>query len=111
MKTLGIVAMALAFGYHPTPTRLGVSTQEFHLTLSRQAVKAGVLEIELQNDGEDPHDLRVRRVGGSHTFTIPLTHPGKRRTLALHVRPGRYWLWCSIADHRALGMQTDLRVR
>ena len=43
-------------GYHPTPARLGVSAQEFHLTLSRPQVRAGVLEIELQNDGEDPHD-------------------------------------------------------
>ena len=58
-----------------------------------------MLEIELQNDGEDPHDLRVRRVGGTHTFSIPLTQPGKRRTVAIHVRPGRYRLWCSVADH------------
>ena len=111
MKTLGIVAIAFALGYHPTPARLGVSAQEFHLTLSKPAVKAGVLEIELQNDGEDPHDLRVRRVGGSHTFSIPLTQPGKRRTVAIRVRPGRYRLWCSVADHRALGMQALLRVR
>ena len=111
MKTLGIVAMAFALGYHPTPARLGVSAQEFHLTLSKPAVKAGVLEIELQNDGEDPHDLRVRRVGGSHTFSIPLTQPGKRRTVAIRVRPGHYRLWCSVADHRALGMQALLRVR
>jgi uncharacterized cupredoxin-like copper-binding protein len=111
VKTLGIVAMAFAFGYHPTPARLGVSAQEFRLTLSRPAVKAGVLEIELQNDGEDPHDLRVRRLGGDHTFSVPLIQPGKRRTLAVHVRPGRYRLWCSVADHRALGMQALLRVR
>ena len=111
MKTLGVVAIAFALGYHPTPARLGVSAQEFHLTLSKPAVKAGVLEIELQNDGEDPHDLRVRCVGGSHTFAIPLTQPGKRRTVAIRVRPGRYRLWCSVADHRALGMQALLRVR
>jgi uncharacterized cupredoxin-like copper-binding protein len=111
VKTLGIVAMAVALGYHPTPARLGVSAQEFHLTLSRPAVKTGVLEIELQNDGQDPHDLRVRRVGGSHTFSVPLTQPGKRRTIALHARPGRYRLWCSVADHRTLGMQALLRVR
>jgi len=111
VKTLGIVAMAFALGYHPTPARLGVSAQEFHLMLSKPAVKAGVLEIELQNDGEDPHDLRVRRVGGSHTFAIPLTQPGKRRTVAIRVRPGRYRLWCSVADHASLGMQAFLRVR
>ncbi|HSS79968.1 MAG TPA: hypothetical protein VLK24_02115 [Gaiellaceae bacterium] len=111
MKTLGIITMAFALGYHPTPAQLGVSEHEFHLTLSRPSVKAGVLEIELQNDGEDPHDLRVRRVGGSHTFSIPLTQPGKRRTVALRVRPGRYRLWCSVADHASLGMQAFLRVR
>jgi len=25
--------------------------------------------------------------------------------------PGRYRLWCSVADHRQLGMQTVLRAR
>jgi len=74
-------------------------------------VKAGVVEIELQNTGQDPHDLRVRRVGGTHTFTIPLTKPGARRDVALNLRPGRYRLGCSVADHRALGMQALLRVR
>jgi hypothetical protein len=103
--------LGLGLSWHPTPARIGVSEQEFHLTLSRPWVKAGVLEIELQNDGEDPHDLRVRRVGGTHTFSIAVTQPGKRRTVALHVRPGRYRLWCSVADHRALGMQALLRVR
>jgi uncharacterized cupredoxin-like copper-binding protein len=103
--------MGLALSWHPTPARLGVSATEFHLTLSRPMVKAGVVEIELQNDGQDPHDLRVRRVGGTHTFALPLTQPGKRRLLALRVRPGRYRLWCSVADHRELGMQTLLRVR
>ena len=103
--------MGLALSWHPTPARLGVSATEFHLTLSRPMVRAGVLEIELQNDGQDPHDLRVRRVGGSHTFSIPLVQPGKRRTVAIHVKAGSYRLWCSVADHQALGMQAVLRVR
>jgi uncharacterized cupredoxin-like copper-binding protein len=110
-KAILTALMGFALSWHPTPARLGVSATEYHLTLSRPLVKAGVLEIELQNDGQDPHDLRLRRVGGTHTFSLPLTQPGKRRTLALQVRPGRYRLWCSIADHRALGMQTLLRVR
>jgi uncharacterized cupredoxin-like copper-binding protein len=103
--------MALGLSWHATPARLGVSATEFHLTLSRPSVKAGVVQIELQNDGEDPHDLRVRRVGGSHTFGIPLVQPGNRRTVAIHVKPGSYRLWCSVADHQQLGMQALLRVR
>ena len=110
-KALLTVVMALGLSWHATPARVGVSATEFHLTLSRPSVKAGVVQIELQNDGEDPHDLRVRRVGGSHTFSIPLVGPGKRRTLAIHVKPGSYQLWCSIADHRSLGMQALLHVR
>ena len=111
MKTLGIVAMAFALGYHPSPARLGVSASEYHLVLSRPSVNAGLVEIELQNAGQDPHDLRVRRVGGTHTFSIPLTDPGKRRSISIRVRRGRYRLWCSAADHAALGMQAQLRVR
>ena len=110
-KALAVAALALGLGSHPTPARVGVSATEFHLTLSRPAVRAGVVEIELQNDGQDPHDLRVRRVGGSHTFSIPLVGPGDRRTVAIHVRPGRYRLWCSVANHAQLGMQATLRVK
>jgi uncharacterized cupredoxin-like copper-binding protein len=110
-KALATVVVAFGLSWHPSPARLGVTATEFHLMLSRASVKAGVVEIELQNDGQDPHDLRVRRVGGSHTFNVPLVDPGKRRTVAIHVKPGSYRLWCSVADHRALGMQAVLRVR
>jgi hypothetical protein len=95
----------------PAPARLGVSAREFHLVLSRASVKAGVVVIQLQNDGEDVHDLRVRRIGGVHMFRFPLTSPGDRSELALHMRPGRYSLWCSVADHAQLGMRAVLRVR
>ena len=103
--------LGLAFSWHPSPASLGVQSSEFHLVLSRPSVKAGVVEIELQNVGEDPHDLRVRRVGGTHTFSIPLTDPGKHRSISIRVRRGRYRLWCSVADHASLGMQAFLRVR
>jgi hypothetical protein len=86
-KILGAFVLAVAFTWHPTPARLGVGASEFHLVLSRASVKAGAVEIELLNDGEDPHDLRVRRVGGTHTYSIPLTRPGARRSI--EIRPGR----------------------
>jgi hypothetical protein len=110
-KALGMVVLAAALSWHPTPARLGAGATEFHLVLSRSSVRAGVVEIELQNVGQDPHDLRIRRVGGTHTFSIPLTRPGARRSVAINMRPGRYRLWCSVADHRAVGMQALLRVR
>ena len=110
-KAILTAVLGLAFSWHPTPATLGVGASEFHLVLSRPSVKAGVVEIQLQNVGEDPHDLRVRRVGGTHTFSIPMTGPGKRRTISIRMRRGRYKLWCSVANHAALGMQAFLRVR
>jgi uncharacterized cupredoxin-like copper-binding protein len=111
MRMLGTAVLAAALSWHPTPARLGVQAEEFHLVLSRPSVKAGVVEIELQNTGEDPHDLRLRKIGGHHTFIVPVTQPGALRTIAINMKPGRYRLWCSLAGHRALGMQTVLRVR
>ena len=115
MKLLVFAAVAAAAfvpqAATPAPARLGVSAREFHLVLPRASVKAGVVVIQLQNDGEDVHDLRLRRVGGVHLFRFPLTSPGDRSELAIRMRPGRYSLWCSVADHAQLGMRAVLRVR
>jgi len=91
--------------------RLGVSASEFHLVLSRASVKSGRVVIQLQNDGEDVHDLRLRRIGGTRTYSFPVTSPGGRSTLSLRLLPGRYRLWCSVANHAQLGMRAVLRVR
>ena len=96
---------------HAAPGRVGVSATEFHLTLSRASVKAGSVILQLQNAGEDVHDLRLRRVGGNRTYSLPVTSPGGRRTVTLRLLPGRYRLWCSLANHAQLGMRAVLRVR
>jgi len=93
------------------PARLGVGATEFHLVLSRGSVKAGRVIVQLQNKGEDVHDLRLRRIGGKRTYAFPLTSPGGRATLTIKLLPGRYRVWCSVADHGQLGMQAVLRVR
>ena len=95
----------------PAVGRLGVSATEFQLVLSRGSVKAGRVLIQLQNDGEDVHDLRLRRIGGTRTYSFPVTSPGGRSTLSLRLLPGRYRLWCSVANHAQLGMRAVLRVR
>jgi hypothetical protein len=93
------------------PGRLQVTALEFEYRLSRPQLRAGRWSIiELVNLGEDEHDLRLRRVGGTRTYGIKTVLPGQRRYLAAKLRVGRYHLWCSIADHRARGMRAQLRV-
>jgi plastocyanin len=92
------------------PARVQVAADEFRLTLSRLKIKAGPAIIQLANFGEDPHDLRFRRLGGTRTYAIPETGPGEDSDLEVKLRPGKFTLWCSIADHRQRGMQATLLV-
>ena len=112
LALLAVVATAvLTAQSSASPGRLGVGATDFHLVLSRSSVAAGRVVLELQNGGEDVHDLRVRRIGGSRTYVLPLTQPGARSARVLRLLPGRYRLWCSVADHAELGMRAVLRVR
>jgi plastocyanin len=106
-----VVSAFAAFTAHSTPARVGIGATEFHLVLSRASVKAGRVVLEFQNDGEDVHDLRLRRIGEARTYAFRLTKPGARSTRTLKMLPGRYRLWCSVADHAQLGMRAVLRVR
>ena len=93
------------------PVRLQVTAMEFEYRLSRLQLRSGRWSIvELVNLGQDEHDLRMRRIGGTRTYGIRTTLPGQRRYLAAKLRVGRYNVWCSIADHRARGMRAQLRV-
>jgi hypothetical protein len=93
------------------PARLGVTATEFRFALSRTTLRRGAVLVELGNFGQDVHDLRLRRIGGTRTYGLPETKPGERHELAVRLRPGRYRLWCSVANHRARGMWATFRVR
>jgi plastocyanin len=95
----------------PPPARVQVVAQEFRYALSRQTIKAGRAIIELRNLGEDAHDLRLRRIGGSRVYALPLTQSGQTTDREFTLKPGTYRLYCDVANHRALGMQATLVVR
>ena len=95
----------------PPPARVQVVAQEFRYSLSRQTIKAGWAVIELRNAGEDAHDLRLRRVGGTRVYVWPLSQPGTVVDRTVKLRPGRYRLYCGVANHRTLGMQATLVVK
>lgn len=94
------------------PARVQVASDEYSFRLSRQWVKAGPAIIELVNYGEDPHDLTMRRQAkGAKTYRVKETLPEHEAILRATLVPGRYLLWCSIADHRDRGMEAMLTVK
>jgi len=36
--------------------------------------------------------------------------PGKKTTVTVALQPGKYVFYCSIGNHRAMGMETDVTV-
>jgi plastocyanin len=106
-----LVVAAPADG-HTSVTRLQVVAREFSFTLSRTKVHAGNAIIELANFGQDPHDLRADRIG--HTGSSAAIDPvagGQQGELFIKLKPGRYHLYCSLADHESRGMSAELVVK
>jgi plastocyanin len=95
----------------PAPARVQVVAREFSFVLSRQSIRAGSAIIELRNAGEDAHDLRMRRVGGTRVWAWPVAQSGGVVDEQVMLKPGRYLLYCSLANHRALGMTAVLVVK
>jgi plastocyanin len=96
------------------PTRVQVTAKEYYYTLSGvtgRSVKAGPAIIEFVNYGQDPHDMRVQRVGSPKVYGTPVLQPGSYFDLSVKLVPGTYQLWCSIANHRQLGMEATLIVK
>jgi hypothetical protein len=95
----------------PPPARVQVVAQEFRFSLSRTVIKRGWAIVELRNIGQDAHDLRLRRVGGTRVYVWPVAQPGQTVDRELKLVPGTYRLTCGVANHARLGMVATLVVR
>ena len=71
------------------PGRLMVLADEHSLVLSRQSIVRGPALIQFLNRGEDPHDLRLRRIGGSQRrCRCPRRRPDELAEAEVRLRTG-----------------------
>jgi plastocyanin len=100
----------------PALARLGVRAQEFGpeeyaYTLSRPSLAAGEAIVELNNQGEDPHNLNLQLAGGAGPLLqTPDTDPLQRTSARFTLPAGVYRLWCSLPEHDERGMNATLVV-
>jgi hypothetical protein len=95
----------------PEANRLAVKSAEYFYVLSRPTVSAGKVTIELNNRGEDPHNLNIRREGEEGVaFELPETDSLQRSVAGFDLPAGSYRLWCSLPEHEEKGMYTTLQV-
>jgi plastocyanin len=90
---------------------MSVASREFSLTLSRAVLTPGLETIQLNNRGEDPHNLVVSPEDSHQPLAeLPETGPDATHTQQVDLPAGRYRLWCSLPGHEEAGMKATLRV-
>jgi hypothetical protein len=109
---LSLFAAAPANSAEQVPERVMVRGTEYDLTLSKTKLTPGRAIIQFVNAGEDPHDLRLQRLGDDAEVSIGVVPSGTYSNLDTRLRRGsKYVLWCSLSDHRQRGMEATLRTR
>ncbi len=89
-------------------------TPDYVMRLSRTSVPAGNVTVQLQNTGEDEHNVRIVRFDGTGAATeLPDVGPGATATRTVRFTPGRYRLACTLTaptSHDEAGMHATLTV-
>lgn len=118
--TSGYITPPPGSGDAPTPPSaqaVGVTVDDrtgYTARLSRASVTAGSIVIQLHNQGEDDHNLRV--VPTDHagaTVDFPVTGSGQNTTKTLALTTGSYRLFCTLTtpvNHETAGMNATLTV-
>jgi plastocyanin len=108
---LATLALAIPAAAAEAPDRVMARGSEWEIVLSKPKVSPGRVIVQFVNAGEDPHDLKLQRVGGGPELTIGTLEPGAYANLDVHLKRGaRYELWCSLPHHRERGMEATLKV-
>lgn len=103
----------------PEANALGVVARDdghrYRYEPSRTTVRSGRLTVQLNNQGEDPHNMDMQRIGPGgegegEVIAMPLTAPKNQSTKSVQVQPGTYRMWCTLANHAEEGMEMTITV-
>jgi uncharacterized cupredoxin-like copper-binding protein len=127
---LGVSACSSASSHEAArAAAVRVTERDFHIRVSPARVHAGAVRLLLHNRGPDTHELLIVR---SPSANLPLRSdgltineaaldsatvgviegkgPGTVEELLVHLKPGRYELFCNMAGHYLGGMRASLVV-
>jgi plastocyanin len=95
----------------PLPRRLAVDENEYTVFPSRNPVGAGDLEFNVNNFGQDDHDLTI--TNGTNQFGQVFVAAGTSEILTATLPAGTYKLYCSLLNglHDGYGMHATLTVQ
>jgi plastocyanin len=96
---------------HSASTAVGVGEREWRVYPYRTKVKPGTVRFNINNLGDDVHNLQVRGPHGYRSKVSPDIRSGNTYTLVAHLRrTGRYTLICTKPGHAKKGMKASFTV-
>jgi plastocyanin len=93
-----------------TATSVGVTEREFRISLGRLKVPHGTITFNVNNIGQDDHDVVVRRRGRQYGSSGRIAAGTQKSFSVRLLKPGVYNVLCSLPGHRSWGMVTRLTV-
>jgi uncharacterized cupredoxin-like copper-binding protein len=88
---------------------LTVTEVGFDIRLESADLPAGNYTITVKNEGDATHDLVVER-DGEDVARSDTIGPGDSASFTVALETGKYVFYCSVGNHRAMGMETDVTV-
>ena len=86
-----------------------VSSVDFSFELDEDTFAPGTYEITLTNEGDATHDLVVER-DGEDVAESEQIGPGETSTFEVTLEEGEYVFYCSVGNHRSMGMEVPVQV-
>jgi plastocyanin len=93
----------------PQAQSLAVTSVDFDFEMPSTDLTAGDYTITLTNNGHATHDLVVEQ-NGADVAKSDSIGPGQSSTFTVTLQPGSYVFYCSIGNHRQMGMEVDVTV-
>ena len=86
-----------------------VASVDFSFELAEDTLAPGTYEITLTNEGGATHDLVVER-DGEDVAASDQIGPGESSTFEVTLEEGEYVFYCSVGNHRSMGMEVPVQV-
>jgi uncharacterized cupredoxin-like copper-binding protein len=88
---------------------LTAAETDFHIAMSSSSIPAGTYTIRAVNNGQTTHALEINGPGVSNQATAGIS-PSSSASLTVRLTKGSYEIWCPVANHKAMGMDTHITV-
>ena len=94
----------------PSPVTLQATEVDFAIELPQTDLAAGSYTIEVANEGDATHDLVIEDASGNEVAASEVIAPGQSGRVEVSLQPGEYVFYCSIGNHREMGMEVAVTV-